>query len=126
MDHAPSHKRIGDQRKARKRTVKYLSVVRDPKVYSAVVKSSPDSVVKTICDAALNVQRGDRVSLNGSQKKLFSKHRSSIAALASKKVTLARKRKILAQRGGAFFIPALIGAAISGLGSLLFGQKSQE
>ena len=116
----------GGTQATRKRTVKYLSVVRDPKVYNAVVKSSPDSVVKSICDAALNVQRGDRVSLNDNQKKLFRQHRHSIAALASKTVPLARKRKILTQRGGAFFIPALIGAAISGLGSLLFGgQKSQ-
>lgn len=108
----------------RKRTVKYLSVCRDPKVYNSVVKSSPDSVIKSICDAALNVQRGDRISLNKKEKALFRKHHVAIGSLASKKVPLARKRKLLTQEGGAFFIPALIGAALSGLGSLLFGKSS--
>jgi hypothetical protein len=91
-----------------------------------VIKTSPDSVIKSICNAALNVQRGDRVTLSKKQKTLFARHRAAIAALASKKVTLPRKRKALAQRGGAFFIPALIGAALTGLGSVLFGGNRSQ
>jgi hypothetical protein len=106
---------------ARKRTVKYLAVCRDPKALSAVVRSAPDTVIKTICDAALNVQRGGRVSLTGAQQALFRKHDKQVSKLVSKKASLKQKRRLLSQRGGAFWIPALIGAALGGLGSTLFG-----
>lgn len=116
-------KRVLGVKQLRKRTVKYLSVCRDPKAYSAVVKSAPDSVIRSICDAALNVQRNRHVSLTNPQKHLFRRHASSINLLASKKLPLLRKRRVVAQRGGAFWIPALIGAALGGLGSTLFGSK---
>lgn len=105
----------------KKRTVKFLSVSRDPKTISTVIRSAPDAVIKTICDAALNVQRGGRISLTSAEKALFRRHGERIAKLVSKNVSVKQKRKILSQRGGAFFIPALIGAALSGLGSALFG-----
>lgn len=105
----------------KKRTVKYLAICRDPKSFSSTIRSAPDAVIKTICNAALNVQRGGRVTLTGSEKALFRRYSGHIAKLVSKKVALKRKRKLLSQRGGAFFIPALIGAALGGLGSALFG-----
>lgn len=105
-----------------KRTVKYLSVCNDPATYRSVVRISSDPVIKTICNAALNVERGD-VRLSNPQKKLFRKHRKAIAKLTSPKVGLPSKRRILVQKGGFAFIPALIGAAISGLSGLLFGKK---
>jgi hypothetical protein len=108
-------------RNAGKRTVKYLSVCRDPKAYNAVVKSAPDGVIKTICNAALNVQRGGSVTLSNAQRTLFGRHRRDIAKLVSKKISVKSKRKLIGQRGGAFWIPALIGAALGGLGSTLFG-----
>ena len=107
----------------RKRIVKYLAVCRDPKAYRAVLQAAPDSVIKTICDAALNVERGERVVLNRPEKKLFSRHRASIAQLASKSVPLVRKRKLLTQRGGFFpILPVLLGAALRSLGPLLIGK----
>ena len=102
-------------------TIKYLSVCRDPAAYRAVLKTAPDSVIKTICDAALNVQRGGQVKLSVQEKKLFGRHRKAIESLVSKTAPIAKKRKVLSQRGGAFFIPALIGAALGGLGMTLFG-----
>ena len=125
--HTVSRKKtIAGQKQARKRTVKYLSICRDPKAYTAVAKAAPDSVIKSICDAALNVQRGKHVSLTNHQKKLFRSHSKHIDDLASKQVPLKRKRQIVTQKGGAFFIPALIGAALGGLGSLLFGGNKQQ
>ena len=109
------------QHQLKKRTVKFLSVRRDPKVLSSAIRASPDSVIKTICNAALNVQRGGRVSLGNSQKVLFRNHSGRIAKLVSKNLSIAQKRKLLSQKGGAFWIPALISAALGGLGSLLFG-----
>jgi hypothetical protein len=59
------------------------------------------------------------------RKTLFRQHRQMIASLTSRRVGLASKRRILEQRGGAFWIPSLIGAAISGLGSIFFGGNKQ-
>jgi hypothetical protein len=119
QSHHPHHRLSA--RDVKKRSIKFLAVCRDPKVVSSVVRSAPDDVIKTICNAALNVQRGGRVALSSAEKSLFRNHGGQIAKLVSKKVSLKSKRKLLSQRGGAFFIPALIGAALGGLGSALFG-----
>jgi hypothetical protein len=105
-------------------TVKYIGVCKEPCAYRSVVRAAPDSVLKTICNAALNVERGG-IKLSPAQKTLFRQHRQQIANLTSHRVGLPSKRRILEQRGGAFWIPALIGAAISGLGSALFGGNKQ-
>lgn len=113
----------GNSKATVKRTVKYLSVCHDPSTYRNVVRSASDPVIKTICNAALNVERGD-IRLTQAQKKLFRQHRARIAKLTSRTVGLPAKRRLLEQRGSGFFIPALIGAAITGLTSL-FGSKKE-
>jgi len=110
-------------RDVNRRTLEYLRVCRNQQALNSVIKSSPDGVVKTICDAALNVQRGDGFTLSNAQKKLFRDHSSQIHKLVSHRASLKTKRKVLGQRGGAFWIPALIGAAATALGSSLFGKK---
>jgi hypothetical protein len=122
------HKQSGGSTKSagrdvNRRTLDYLRVCRSPQALNSVIKSSPDSVVKTICNAALNVQRGDGFNLSNAQKKLFRDHGSQIDKLVSRRASLRAKRKVLSQRGGAFWIPALIGAAATALGSSLFGKK---
>lgn len=119
---APHTKRIGAG--VNRHTVEYLGVCNNPAAYCSVVRASPDPVIKTICNAALNVERGD-IKLTPSQKALFRQHRSQIAKLTSKKVGLLTKRRVLEQRGSGFFIPALIGAAISGLAGSLFGGRKE-
>lgn len=133
MDPIPYYVASGPRRKAvkkstkvvptnvRKRVVKYLSVCNAPQAYNAAIKAAPDSVIKTICNAALNIQRNGRVHLKPEQRALFRRHEAAIRKLVSKQIALPKKRKILTQRGGAFWIPALIGAAISTIGSSLFG-----
>ena len=111
--------------KVRKHTVKYLQhTANRPKAYNAAIKAASDNSIKTICNAALNVQRNKRVKLTPVHQVLFSKHDAAIQKLVSKKIALPKKRKLLTQRGGALWIPALIGAAIDTLGSSLFGGSS--
>ena len=108
--------------KVRKHTVKYLQhTANKPHAYNATIKDASDNAIKTICNAALNVQRNKRVKLAPAHRKLFKRHHAVIQKLVSKKIALPKKRKLLAQRGGAFWIPALISAAISSIGSSLFG-----
>jgi hypothetical protein len=105
-----------------KRTIKYLAQCTNPKPYLEVTRAAPDSTIRGICNAALNVEQGD-VDLSPKQKALFRAHRKEIATLTSPRVSLARKRKVIeSQKGGFFFIPALISAALGALGSTLIGS----
>ena len=105
-----------------KRTVKYLSTCTDPSAYIAVTRAAPVGAIERICNAALNVEQGD-VHLTPKQRALFRAHREEIATLTSPRVSLARKRKVIqSQKGGFFFIPALIGAALGAIGSKVIGS----
>jgi hypothetical protein len=109
--------------KADKHTVKYLATCTDPRAYIAVTRAASDEAIRRICNAALNVEQGDNITLTPKQKALFRAHRQEIATLTSPRVRLARKRKVIqSQTGGFFFIPALIGAAIGAIGSKLIGS----
>ena len=113
---------INTNSKAPKHTIKYLATCTDPRAYSAVTRAAPAGVVKGICNAAFNVEQGD-VKLTPKQKALFRTHRKDIATLTSPRASLARKRKVIqSQKGGFFFIPALISAAIGAIGSKLIGS----
>jgi hypothetical protein len=105
-----------------KHTIKYLETCTDPHAYTAMARAAPDDTIRAICNAALNVERGD-IHLAPDQKVLFHTHRGEIATLTSPRVSLARKRKVIQnQKGGFFFIPALIGAALGTVGSKLIGS----
>jgi hypothetical protein len=104
-----------------KRTVKYLSVCDCPRAYKRVIKAAPDSVIKSICNAAVNVERGD-IGLTREQRRLFRAHRKRIAKLTSRDTSIGSKRKVIqSQHGGFPFIPILIGTALGALGGKLFG-----
>lgn len=106
-------------------TLGYLGVCQNQKALNTVLKAAPDTVIKTICNAALNVQRGSGFVLSKKQKQLFRKHSVQIDKLVAPQASLKSKRKVLSQQGGAFWIPALIGAAATALGSALFGGKKE-
>lgn len=116
--------------KVDKRTIKYLEACTDPRAYSAVVRTAPNSTIQGICNAAVNVEQGD-IHLTPKQKTLFRKHRKDIETLTSPRASIARKRKVVqSQKGGFFFIPALLGAALGAIGSKivgsLFGGQQQQ
>ena len=104
-----------------KRAYKLLAECKDPRVRSAILNGAPEKLVKTICNAVLNVERGD-IALNKRQKQAFKKHRKAISKLTSRSYSLGQKRKFLKQKGGAFpIIPILLSTALTALGSALFG-----
>jgi hypothetical protein len=115
-------RRSANTSKVDKHTIKYLANCTDPRAYTAVTRAAPIGTIQGICNAALNVEQGD-VDLTPSQKALFRTHRRRIATLTSRRISLAQKRKVIqSQKGGFFFIPALISAAIGALGSTLLGK----
>lgn len=106
-----------------KNIINYLAVCPGPSTYMNTIKSAPDEVIDTICKAAQSVRCDKRVVLSAAQKKLFRQNASAIEKIAKDNDSTLHKRKILSQRGGFSFVPALIEAALHGLGSLLFGQQ---
>jgi hypothetical protein len=121
-----SPKRTASAKLAAKRTVKYLSVCKDPRAYSSVVRSAPDDVIRAIANAAYNVQRGP-IPLSPAQKAIFRTHRQTIATLASPQASIKRKRALAeSQKGGFPFLPLLIGSALAALGGRLFGGATSS
>jgi hypothetical protein len=108
-----------------KRIVKYLAVCTDPRAYRAVLRAAPDSVIRSIADAAYNVEQGD-VQLSPSQKAFFRKHQDIVATLSSPHIGIRRKRRTIIQKGGLPFLPIMIGTALGALGSRLFGGPASS
>ena len=101
-----------------KRIVKFLQIVRDPATLRTTLKNAPDSVIKTICNIALNAQQGD-VDIKPIHKKILQRHKKKIDTLLSKEKSIKTKRTLL-QRGGFAFLPALLAAVLPTLGGLIF------
>ena len=109
--------------KAVKRAFKFLADCQDPRVRSTILARAPDRLVKSICNAALNIERGDLV-LKKKEKAAFKKHRKHIAKLTSKRFPIAQKRMFFAEKGGGFpVMPILLSTALSALGSALFNKR---
>jgi hypothetical protein len=104
-------------------TVKFLSVCQNQVTFIQVLKTAPDSVVKVICNAALNALKGD-VGLSEDTRDHLHKYRRAIIVLTSKTVSLARKRNLLQSKskliGGFHFVPTLLTATLNSLGDRLF------
>ena len=112
---------MGIRKKGCKRTIKYLSEGKNPKIIKCI-SSSPEKVIKSICNAAVNVAKGD-VVLNPLQKKLFASNRKFFDSLIREGEPVKKKKSILIQKGSvivALVIPAILSAVLSSLGSRLF------
>ena len=104
-----------------KRYIKLLSILHEPIQQKAILKKAPDGVIKSICDAALNAQRGE-IHLSRSAKKKFAAQRVLFNSLISRKVSIPKKRSKLIQRGGLAILPILLSTVLSSLGNLLFSK----
>jgi len=107
-----------------KRTIKFLATNKNPKLLKAVLKEAGNPLIKSICNAAINVAQGD-VQLSQKQKRLLRSHRKYIQSLIQKGEPVARKRKLLNQKGGALaavLIPILLSTVLSSIGSALFSK----
>jgi hypothetical protein len=108
--------------KTLKRTIKFLACCKNRQLLSQIIGKSPDNVVKSICNAALNTAQGS-VHLNRTQKRVLSQNRRFIDKLIQKGEPVSKKRKILVQSGGSLIglvIPTILSAVLSSLGSRIF------
>lgn len=90
------------------------------KLRKDLLKRVPTSSIKTICECALNVLKGN-IPLSDSQKSCLRKHKNTLRRLSDKKSSLFKKRKLIIQRGG--FLNVLVPAAITLITSLLNGVR---
>jgi len=108
---------MSDKKKSTKRTIKYLATRPSNTIIKTIIKESPDSVIKAICNAALNAERGD-IHLSRNQKIIFKRFKKQISQLTSPFIPIANKRRVI-QVGGGFFaaIPLLLSTVLSSIGS---------
>ena len=104
-----------------KRTIKFLATCQNPNITKAILRESPDAVVKCICNAVLNAYKGD-VQLSANEKKILSKSRQAINKLIDPHRPIKAKRKVLNQKGGFAFLPVLLSTVLGTLGSELFSS----
>ena len=99
--------------------VKFLAICRDTTNRRRIVTKAPNNVIKAISNAALNVARGD-VHLSPAQRALLTRYKSDFIPLIERKMPLAKKRKVLSQKGGLAILPIILSSVLSTLGSALF------
>lgn len=104
-----------------KRFVKFLTVVKNPALFKNTVKSAPDQVIKTICNAALTARKSNLQFGKGSLSKI-KRNRTSIYSLTDPKVPLSKKRQIIVQRGGFAWLPLILSTVLGTVGSALFNK----
>lgn len=93
-----------------------LFTVCSPRSKRNFLRKLPKRAIRCISECCLNTLKGN-VKLNPSQKRKLTPHKQVIRTLASKKLPLYKKKKILIQKGG--FLNVLIPAALTVLTSLI-------
>ncbi|KAF0146584.1 MAG: hypothetical protein FD143_3317 [Ignavibacteria bacterium] len=103
---------MGKKKVNLKKTIKFLSVCKDPRIIRGVLKRSPNNVIKTLCNATINAAQGE-INLKNS--------------LIKRGETVEKKRKLLVQKGGgpilAAVLPIVLNTVLSAIGSRLFGNQ---
>ena len=117
---------MGKKKVNLKKTIKFLSVCKDPRIIRGVLKRSPNNVIKTLCNATINAAQGE-INLKKHDRKTLSRHRKFIASLIKRGETVEKKRKLLVQKGGgpilAAVLPIVLNTVLSAIGSRLFGNR---
>ena len=87
-----------------------------PKIRKVIINHGPVDVLTCVCECCYNLLKGT-VPLTPSQKRRLSRYKKHLRALADKKVSRVKKRRVLNQKGGNL-LAALLPPVLSVLGSL--------
>ena len=82
-----------------------------PKERKALLKACDISRIRSVCECAYNVLRGN-VRLSGEQKRKLSKHKKDLRRLVKRGESWVKKRRYLIQKGGGFLLPLLLSAVL--------------
>ena len=75
------------------------------KLRKAILEYADAELISALCECAHNILRGT-VRLTPQEKVLLRRYRTDLHSIVNKKTVVARKRRILQQKGG--FLPALL------------------
>ena len=97
----------------------YLQVLAKskPKIRKVIIEHGPSDVMLCICECAVNVLKGT-VPISASQKRRLLRYKKHLRALANKRISRAKKKKLLNQKGGNL-LSAFLPPVLNVLGSLL-------
>ena len=107
------------KRVAVKKTLKFLSVCQNPRIVSHIISTSPDTLFKSICNAAITAAQGE-VVFKKKAKRVLSANRHFIQNLIKKGDSVKKKKRILCQSGGsiaAAVLPSLLSSVLSSIGT---------
>lgn len=89
----------------------------NPVIRKSILKSANPELIKTLCEICINTLNGN-AKISPNCKKSLKSYKNPLRKLISPRVGLKTKKKILIQKGG--FLPALLGAVLSGvIGNLI-------
>ncbi|KFM82188.1 hypothetical protein X975_00679, partial [Stegodyphus mimosarum] len=97
-----------------------LKLISKSKFSSDLLCKCPNSVMKTVCECALNLLRG-HLSVSSKRKAQLASYKRSLRKLSNKKVPLYKKRGLVEKGEG--FLSVLLPATISVISSLIHGVQ---
>lgn len=96
-----------------------LKTLSKSKKKNKIVKKSPNSLIKALCECCKNLMTGS-IPISKQRLHRLRPYKKILRSLANKKVPLFKKRRILVQRGDGL-LSILIPAALSVLSSFIHG-----
>lgn len=84
----------------------------------AIIKSSSSDLVTCLCEIVDNILSGT-VSLAKQRRAKLKQYTKILRTLANRKVPISKKKRLLVQKGGGAFLPALLVPILAIAGSLL-------
>lgn len=89
------------------RSILYALQAGEPKLNRAIIQNVSPTIIKIICEIIYNILQGN-VKLDSKTRKQLEKYKRQLRCLVCRKRSLAAKRRILNQKGGAAFLPVII------------------
>ncbi len=81
-----------------------------PAFRKSILRAADKDLICCLCECSHNVLNGN-IKLSPKDKKPLQKHSKHLRELASRNISLKKKRGILVQKGG--FLPALLGPILA-------------
>lgn len=94
-----------------------------PKERKALLKVCDTSRIRSVCECAYNVLRGN-VPLSDKRKRQLSKHKTTLRKIVKRGEGWSVKRKYLVQQGGGFIIPLLLSTVLQAVMSKVLSNES--
>lgn len=95
-------------------SILYTLQTADPKLSRAIIKNSRPEIVELLCEIIYNILRGN-VKLTPKIQSKLKQYKRKLRCMVCRKRSISSKRKILNQKGGAVFLPLILGSVLSGL-----------